>query len=354
MLTKAWPPAPSIDENTFLLWEPCSKSHGEIIPGYTKYLLELGFRVAVLMTPARISEGLFSRMDHPNLHLSRLSQKRIRRFLKTQPLQNAAGVLITTAGKLPRAKDGTPDLISVFGGKIPNNVHLVEHDVATQITSDGWNPDTITLRALDPALGASRVVNPHYFGDVTRAPKNQSKTVFTLVGAARSKRRNDNLVLNAAQRLIETGITNFEIRLVGKKGTLTIPPVLEPYIKELGRLDFDAMFDEIEQADFLLTAFQKDNSDHAFYRTTGTTGSFQLAYGFGKPCILQEGFAIGSVLSSQNSLLYDNDEHMYDAMRTAIEMSADDYTALQSRLLDDANGLANASLENLKELINGQ
>src|SRR5210317_1461280 len=100
----------TITSDTIVLWEPCSQSHGEIVPGYAKYLLDLGYRVMVLMTPDRIDEGLFCRFAHPKLHLTTLFQRQIRRFMKKRTVHNAAGVLISTAGKVPRDKNGAPDL----------------------------------------------------------------------------------------------------------------------------------------------------------------------------------------------------------------------------------------------------
>ena len=52
---------PVIKDNTFFVWEPCSQSHSEVVPGYVKYLLDLGYHVSVLVNPDRYKEGLFSR-----------------------------------------------------------------------------------------------------------------------------------------------------------------------------------------------------------------------------------------------------------------------------------------------------
>lgn len=345
------PHFPKVLENTFVVWEPCSKSHGEIIPGYAKYLLDLGYEVLVLMTPDRIDEGLFARMSNPKLTLAKLSQRQIRRFLKTPDIHDAAGILITTAGKLSRDADHRTDLDIVFNGRPPENVFLVEHDAAPLLDNKIWDSNLITLRELTGQSAPSVVVNPHYFGEVKFTPKNQSKTCFTMVGAARAKRRNDNLVLNAAEKLVASGITDFEIRLVGKKGTLHIPDVLTPYITEVGRVNFQELYTEIENSDFILTAFQAENPDHSFYRTTGTSGSFQLSYGFGKPCIVQQKFAVGTALTDKNSLAYDTDTQMYDALKQAIETSMEDYQTMQNALITSSDQLAAKSLSNLKALI---
>lgn len=347
------PEWPEIDANTAILWEPCSKSHGEIVPGYAQILLDLGYRVVVLMTPKRIPEGLFSRMTHPRLVLTQLSQRQIARFVKTPAVHEAAVLLVSTAGKLPHLPDARVDLTSVFGSNVPDNLQMVEHDAKAEIDAGVWSEKTITLRELDYKGFSSVVVNPHAFGSVKVTPKSQGKTVFLLVGAARAKRRNQNLVYDAAERLVEEGISNFEIRLIGKKGAQDIPPSLASHVTELGRLDFSQMYSEVEGADFVVTAFQGDNPDHAAYKTVKTTGSFQLCYGFGKPGILQEGFAQGTALTKDNSLFYGTDEQMFDAMKQAVEMSEDDYDTMQANLLNDAQRLYQTSLGNMKSLING-
>lgn len=341
---------PSITSETVVLWEPCSQSHGEIVPGYAKYLLDLGYEVVVLMTPDRIGEGLFSRFAHSKLHLTTLSQRQIRRFMKTQDVRSAAGVLISTAGKMPTDKTGAPDLDQVFGGVPPENVHLVEHDMSSLHVNGDWPNRVITLRDVSPEYGETHVVNPHYFGDVLHTPKNSQKTILLMVGAARARRRNDHLVINAAERLIAAGYQNFEIRLVGKVDHIEVPLSLQNNFIKVGRLPFSNLYNEVENCDFLLTAFQKDNPAHAFYRTTGTSGSLQLCYGFAKPGIFQQNYIEGTALNLENSLLYDEDTDMFDAMKMAIEMPPNQYKTMQVAMLDSASHLAARSQANMQAL----
>lgn len=341
---------PQVSPKTVILWEPCSQSHGEIVPGYAKYLLDLGFDVLVLMTPDRIEEGLFSRFTHPRLHLTSLSQRQIRRFMKTQDVHTAAGILISTAGKMPMDKTGAPDLNRIFGGAPPDKVHFVEHDMARLQGKGDWPDRAITLRAMAPEYGNTHEVNPHYFGDVIHTPKNLEKTVFLMVGAARPKRRNDHLVINAAERLVAAGYQNFEIRLVGKLDGVDIPLSLTDKFIKLGRLSFSNLYDEVENSDFLLTAFQKDNPLHAYYRTTGTSGSFQLSYGFAKPGIYQRDYIADTVITEESSLLYDEDGDMMDAMKLAMEMSSEKYAFMGEAMHRSASKLAHDSRENLRAL----
>lgn len=341
---------PFITSETVILWEPCSQSHGEIVPGYAKYLLNLSYEVVVLMTPDRIGEGLFSRFSHPKLHLTSLSQRQIRRFMKTQSIRSAAGILISTAGKIPTDKTGAPDLGQVLGRAPYDNVHLVEHDMSNLQGKGDWPNRAITLRQLSPEYGNTHVVNPHYFGDILRTQKNSTKTVFLMVGAARAKRRNDHLVINAAEQLITAGYKNFEIRLVGKLDSLEVPLSLKDNFVKIGRLSFSELYNEVENCDFLLTAFQKDNPAHAFYRTTGTSGSLQLCYGFAKPGIFQRDYIEGTAINLENSLLYDEDGDMFDVMRFGIKMSSTQYELMQAAMVDSASKLAKRSQSNLGAL----
>lgn len=342
---------PWVDGSTFVVWEPCSRSHGEVVPGYARYLLDLGFDVLVLVTPARLSEGLFSRFEVPGLRHAWLSQGQIRKFVRSPEMRKAAGIIVTTAGKLPKQDNKTEDLEKVFGSDQPHRVLLVEHDARTKIDANVWDERYITLRELNYKGCKSTVMNPHYFGNVQVTPKSKDVTHFLLVGATRAKRGSRPLIYDTALKLLEGGESNFRIRIVGKRDTKQIPRELRSHIKSLGRVSFDHLYQEVEEADFILTSFQKENLNHAFYRTAGTSGSFQLAYGFRKPCIVQKQFAEPGVLDEGNCLLYDTDEDILTAMRRATRMSQTDYAKLQLRLEATADELYTSSLKSMERLI---
>lgn len=344
---------PRLTPQTFLVWEPCTHSHGEVVPGYAYYLAELGFQVALLLTPKRLEEGLFDRYGHENTTLYRMSQKEIRAFFQSSDLSKIAGVMVTTAGKLPVQSDNRLDLESVIPAP-PKHLLIVEHDAAPRLLEGRAHPKTVTLRTLDDALVKGvqpKMINPHHFGAIKEKSVKNQKTVFVMVGAARSNRRNQNLVWDAATELLEGGHSNFEIRLIGKPDRQGIPASLKGHAIELGRLDYPDMFRELEACDFILTAFQRDNEDHLFYRTTGTSGSFQLAYGFRKPMIMQERFTVLSALTAENSITYDDDADMARALKSAIEMSQDNYATMQNAMSQAAKALYAQSLNNLKELL---
>ncbi|MCV2879206.1 hypothetical protein OE699_10090 [Sedimentimonas flavescens] len=343
---------PALDPDTFVLWEPCTKSHAEIVPGYASYLLSLGYKVLVLVTPTHLSGGLFSRFRHPQLSFSNLSQRQIRKFMRRADIAAAAGVMISTAGKLPETHTNDIDLDAVFGvGRRPRRLLLVEHDIRRQTESGDRDSNPITLRAFPEADFKTVVVNPHDFGRTKLHEKTPGKTYFVMVGASRSKRRNQSIVYEAFSRLVADGTKNFELRLIGKPGKEEVPGQLAPYVKVLGRLGFSRLYEEIENADFLITAFQAENPEHSPYRESKTSGSFQLCYGFSKPCIVQREFAVGTALSASNSLFYGADEEMAVAISRAIHMPETDYALMRDTMSENAKELALQSLANLKALI---
>lgn len=85
---------PIIKENTFFVWEPCSKSHAEVVPGYARYLLDLGYHVSILVDPDRLREGLFDRFGEENISYNYMTRKQIERFFKNSTLENVVVFLL--------------------------------------------------------------------------------------------------------------------------------------------------------------------------------------------------------------------------------------------------------------------
>lgn len=344
---------PHVGPGVFLVWEPCSKNHGEVVPGYVHYLRELGYEVSVLVSPGRLKEGLFCRMQDPGVHLNRLSQAQIRRFLRHGDYAQCAGLLVTTARKLPHTAAGAADLEQVFGPRLQVPVHLVEHDVRPKVDRGLWDPRSLTLRRVDYRGAGSCVVNPHHFGEVRITAKTPGRTRFLLVGTAGARRRAMHLIVDGVRRLLAEGVRDFEVVLVGKRSDAGLPSELRPWFRGLGRIDFARLYDEVEAADFILTAYQSDNPDHLFYRTAGTSGNFQLVYGFRKPCVLLREFAAIQDLDDCNSVLYDRTEDLGEGMLRAARLSVQDYADMQARLDATARDLGESSIANLRGLLAG-
>ncbi len=342
--------APYCSERTFFLWEPCSSSHAEVVPGFARYLLDAGYDVSVLLTPARLDEGLFARFTHPRLHFNRLSQWEIRRHFKRFGLGNAAGVMVTTAGKIADPGDYRSE-VAFFGRLRPSQrVLLVEHDARAGIRRGTLSPSIVTLRELGLDGASTTAINPHCFGDVAPHRKH-GRTRFATVGALRSKRRNSSILVEAVSRLASQGIHDFVVDVVGRGGIRGVPGRLGRHLVIHGRLDFAAMYGVVEAADFMLPLLDPENESHDRYVTTGTSGTFQLAYGFCKPCLIERKFAAIHGLGDGNAIVYDGNAGLADAMREGIACTESGYADIRSRLEAHAADLANASMRNLRALL---
>ena len=187
--------------------------------------------------------------------------------------------------------------------------------------------------------------------EVKLTPKNSDIVNFVTVGAIQGKKKNNDLIINSVKELHEKGIHNFKITVIGKGHLKKLPKELQQYFDIKGRLPFDKMYDEIEKADFLITSYDETKPGHIRYNTTGTSGNFQLVYGFAKPCIIIESFGPINGFDSSNSILYKTDSEFANALQKGIEMSSEKYSELQKNLKAYADKLYENSKENLRKLI---
>ena len=231
-----------------------------------------------------------------------------------------------------------------------SKILFVEHDIKMTVDNGTWNSGFITLRELDYKNAESVVVNPHYFGEINVTAKNKDVVNFITIGTIKPRKKDNNTIIDAVLELHNKGITNFKISVIGKGEIKNIPEKIRKYFDIKGRLNFDKMYDEIEKADFMLTSY---NETHSRYITTGTSGNFQLIYGFLKPCILIESFARINRFDDKNSILYKEPKDYANALEKAIKMNEDEYEVMQNALKQTVVEVYNDSLNNLKGALNG-
>lgn len=351
-LARAQLKTPVIKENTFIVWEPCSKSHAEVVPGFVKYFVDLGYHVSVLVDKDRLKEGLFARFKNENISLNKMSKKKILAYLKQNDLSDVKGIMVTTVGKLCD-EINFEQAYDIFNENVDKSkILFVSHEAKHAVDNNSWREKNITLRELDYKGAKSIVVNPHYFGQVDITPKNEV-TNFVMVGAIKPYKKNDNTIVEAVLELDKKGVTNFKVTVIGKGHIKNIPANIRKYFNFKGRLPFNKMYNELENADFLLTAYDTDNEAHIRYNTTGTSGNFQLVYGFTKPVIIVEDFANINGFTNENSILYKETKDYANALARAISMNNEEYQVMQNKLKETVDGIYKNSLNNLKGTLNG-
>jgi hypothetical protein len=111
------------------------------------------------------------------------------------------------------------------------------------------------------------------------------------------------------------------------------------------------MYEEVENADFFLPMLDSEDPEHNKYITKTTSGSFQLIYGFRKPCLLAEKFTKIHGFDSDNCLIYKNNSDLARMMMVAVNMSQEEYSKKQEKLAKYANNLYKNSLNNLNMIL---
>lgn len=292
-------------KNSFILWEPTATYHGEIIPGYAKYLLDLGYNVYVLMDNIHLTNGLFGHFKHKRLHLNPDLGDRANYFKRNGIPKNCKGILITSMRYAYTDTTNYDNYYACFLNKEDHKkIIYVDHEAKPPIDKGFWKDDTITLAPIKYKGAKSVVVNPHYFGEIKKKTRKNKITDFVVVGALKYQypKRDFKLLFDAVEKFKDL---NFKVTIIGQGDASFIPEHLRKFFDIKGRVDFTSMYKYIEQSDFILALLDdKAIKEHIRYITTGTSGTYQLSYGFNKPCIILDKYAQNRFLNNKNALIY--------------------------------------------------
>jgi hypothetical protein len=353
-LDRRFPDAPKFDfrvrGNSVLIVEP-NAMHGEIVPGFAKYFLDLGYEVDVFLRYENYAERPFDRWKNPPRVFAG-GRDAIKSWLKSGAAGEYEYVFFSSfvnwefdgsfigryldfLGFVPNAKNGclfVEHAPEIFARKY-SEATLVRQNRMFGLADTDWAPQ----------------LNPHYFGDVKITPKNRDVVKFLAVGAIKKDCKNHSLVLDGIKELTAAGIENFKIIVIGR-GKFEVPPQYERFVECKGRLNFSDMFAEIESADFILGLLDPFSEDHHRYLIGTTTGNLQLSLGFGKPMIINEMFGRHYGLGRGAAILYaDND--LGAAMLRAAKMPEGEYGAMQEKLREAASMIYRKSLNNLRAAV---
>ena len=337
-------------DKTILIIEP-NKCHYETILGYYKYLKDLGFNVEVLTLGKSGNIFLNSTLD---IKAWECNKKTFDFIFKYANFKKYYCLLFNSKrvywGKCLNSTDGC-DITDCYK-KIPKgqieNIYVQHH-------IDFWNDckkeKQIALANPTKADDLKKcIVNPHYFGDVKITEKNRKKIKFITVGGLGKERRNANLLINAVKELHNNNISNFEIIVISSDKLENLPTEICRYFKFLGKVDFPTLFRAMEDADYFLPLLDPEVKQHQRYIKHGTSGSFQLIYGFLKPCIIHKTFADIYGFSEEDSFVYEKNSDLYKCMLNAIDLTQKEYTTKQSYLKQIVKNINEISLKNLEIL----
>jgi hypothetical protein len=345
-----------VKENTILLVEP-NDCHGEVIPGFAKYILDLGYAIDILMVWELSWMDPLCRLDDTGIRKIIIPHSHINDFFNNDQIIKNYKKIFFTSFRVYRYlnNEGERSVFEHYPNvqKYTGKFIAVEHHLDKCDKSLLRQDKIITLEAFDPA-GENTLCNPHYFGPVKMNQKNHPITEFIVVGKIEKARRNHYLLIDAVKKLEKSGINHFKITVIGFGRMPDIPAGLRRYFNFMGTVDFPTMYNAMEGADFFLPLLDIDLPVHKRYIDHATSGSFQLIYGFEKPCIIQRPFASKRGLTERNSLLYDKNGDLALSMGKAVKMTAPEYEAMRHDLQKLTERLYADSLTNLERIIGGR
>ena len=323
-------------------------THGEVIAGYVKYFIDLGYQVDILINSDILKENPFCRLDLSEVRIFNSHYSMMYFFLKLKQLIRYKHiVLMTSAGYYTKTSKGYDTVFSFYKDiKKHPSLFVVEHDLIDVKRFEEEDlikkNRLLTLGHLSQGVFAS----PILFGDMKITPKNEI-TTFITVGAINSVRKYHQILIDSIKSLAQQNL-KFKVLVVGLGALENLPIEVHPYIEILGRLDFPKMFEAVENADFFLPLLDPNSQEHERYITTGVTGSAQLIYAFSKVPVIHPKFAEFYGFDDSNALVIDD---LQIGMKQAIEMDPLDYLEKQQALTNLANALKNETIENLKRIM---
>jgi hypothetical protein len=328
-----------VPDNCVLLIETC-EVHGEVLPGLAKYLLDLGYRVDVVMAArrrifhsARNEVGVFSWFADARMRIFLFPREYAIYFLSRDKAEQYKHVVINTYS------DSILESIDPFRLKPvcmlheegSRNAYVRTNKIITLVRMDCFDREP-------PA-----VVNAHYFGEI--APREKSGvTEFIAFGNTDDRRtRNTNLVVKICDYLRSRNIENYKIKIVGDD-RFAVPDEYANRVRSLGFLSFPELYNEMERVDFILALIDPSSVEY----TNKASGTYSLCYGFLKPLLIHKKFAEVGNFNDKNSILYEN---IGSAAERAIGMSAEEYGAMAEHLRLSERALYKSSLDNLKRVL---
>lgn len=320
--------------------------HDFLLPGVSKYFIDLGYDVDVLINKECKRDNSFYRFDFP-LHIKYFSTKNLAKLLKH--ISEYDYLFITSLEYwIPGIE--TTDIFSILKfipkpkHKVLGLIHTLKHLELFKIQDKLENCGqsfSISGQMLNDKL--IPMLYPFYFGKVDFNKPKGEKVRFITAGVFC---KDYDLLTQTVDKLLEKGITNFEIIVVTKKRLKF--KSYKKHIKGVGHLTYPQLYKEMEKSDYYLPLLNPENPIQQHFLDGSTSGSMILSLGFLTPCLINDQFAKVYRLNDKNSIIYKNGE-LAAAMEKAINQSQSEYQIMQADLKLFSDEMYKQSLENLKK-----
>ena len=334
-----------INKKSVLLIET-NGCHGEVISAYFQYFQDLGYNVDIIMHDFVYKENHFTRHDISNINIYHCHQTAMHKMFQSKKMDRYKAIFIMTPINTANGKS-----VLTFFPELNRfkNLYVVAHNLPC-IEENYKNFDKKHILGLGRKLGDFPSTNPHSFGKVLKNQTKHTPTTFITVGRIDPQIKDHSMLISAVQELATKGY-NFRVIIIG--GGKKMPNInneIKKYIVAPGRQIAEKMYRYMEQSDFFLTLWDKNNPMHDKYRTNLISGSPQLIFGFNKIPIIQKEFADFYDFDKTNAIVYQGD-NLASAMESAILMKDSEYKKMYNKLDELSKDVYNESLNNLKKIL---
>jgi hypothetical protein len=333
----------TINKKTILIFEP-REFHNECTPGYTKYFIDLGYNVDILMRYQGIDSFSYFNDNIENIRM--FLYNKLREIKKRKEfnliIKKYDYILLETFFKEEKKLFKELHLYN-------NNSIFIFHEI--ELFDKYFTKSKYFNKNRVWTLGNSSIglqVNPHYFGNIAIKGKSK-KTKFFLTSTI----KRDYKPLIESVNLLHKENLNFEIIVTGRVSSFNSNRISANISNNFifnHHVSYSKLYQLVDNSDYIIILLSPDNKYDEEYKTKKVTGSYQLSLGFNKPCLINNEFADYYDLNSQNSLIYNN-KNLYIAMKKAILMNNSEYKKIQHNLQIKKKEIYNISVNNVKRAI---
>ena len=321
--------------------------HLECLPGFTKYFIDLGYNVDIILYN-NLSESMkkfrpLNRIRIFEYNSIKEIEKNLRQF--KEKLKQYKFLFLETL-----EKHLIPFYEKVGYYNNPNSLFVIHHVDERYLL--GINNSISKNRVFSLTdYGIIPYLNPNYYGNFKLShEKNQIVSFFI----TSTKLRNYQYFIEGVSYLKNKSI-DFIINVVGRCGNFTesnVPIELKKYFKFYGTVEYQKMYNIVKNSDFIILNLYPDNETDNLFRTFRATGNAQLAYGFYKPVLIEENFVKVYKFSKETAIIYKG-HNISSAMLIAATMSKSQYKDMSRKVKYLKETIYNLSLNNLKKVLYG-
>lgn len=338
----------SIDLKSVLILE-FNPYHFECLPGYTKYFIDLGYNVDIIMRK-NFKESM-EKFEPKNkiriFEFKTLTKKDKNIETYRKKLKKYDYLFLQTTDK----KDS--EMYKLLGYYDNPNSLFVVHGLNL---IDELNITNFTLKNHTFSLADYNIVtylNPNYFGEfnLTHEKNNlKNKTSFLIVS---TPLKNYSFFIEAIKNLYNKSI-DFEVHVPGHVRVLNeslVPQYLRKKFHFYGYVNYQKLYKIVMKSDYIIMNLFPTFEDDNLFRTYKATGNAQLIYGFYKPAIIEENFAPIYKFTNESSIIF-KDFNISSAIEKATMISNEEYKEMSKKIKLLREKIYNISLKNLKMALN--